>query len=345
MDEEGIKRCPECNHKMKLKDDSVGEIYYECINCGSIYIPDNYLSSRISLNAYYRETLDYVESEAPRKINEELEDDDEDEKIQKKTFKTSSFPHKTITFNGFSTSTKQGMTFKNVYNAIDILELQENDLINKSSLYNAIVESRKTGSRYYIGPEYEIKNSPQQGINWVGNDYIPTAVIVKSKFGHYHQDDVNEYAFKARNGFVNKSEKANQVLINQPKYNYPIFYFVEYGNKWKLLGLFRVSAINARSVSLLPWEATNKEKEEIEAPAEVTQKKEEKTIIRSVTVQRSASPLNGKCKFIKKDGSYILADEKGMENSALSWSGQYVKLNIFKIEDGIITDWNWEKIE
>ena len=59
MDEEGIKRCPECNHKMKLKDDSVGEIYYECINCGSIYIPDNYLSSRISLNAYYRETLDY----------------------------------------------------------------------------------------------------------------------------------------------------------------------------------------------------------------------------------------------------------------------------------------------
>lgn len=26
------KRCPECRQRMKLKDDSVGQIYYECLN-------------------------------------------------------------------------------------------------------------------------------------------------------------------------------------------------------------------------------------------------------------------------------------------------------------------------
>lgn len=72
---------------------------------------------------------------------------------------------------------------------------------------------------------------------------------------------------------------------------------------------------------------------------------QKKEIIEMLKANRSASPFNGKCKFIKEDGSYILADEKGMENSALSWSGQYIKLNIFKIEDGIITDLNWEKID
>ena len=55
-------------------------------------------------------------------------------------------------------------------------------------------------------------------------------------------------------------------------------------------------------------------------------------------------PLNGKCKFLKKDGSYILADDKGMDNSALPWAGIDGKLNIFQKENDIISDWNWEKI-
>ena len=236
------------------------------------------------------------------------------------------------------------MKFQNVYNTKDILELQANDLIYKSSLYNIIVESKKWYTPQYLGPEFEIKNSPQQGINWVGDNHIPTAVIVKSKFDHYHQDNINEYAFKARNGIVNKYEKANQVLINQPKYNYPIFYFVEYDDMWKLRGIFKVDEIKVRSVTLLPFETeTSTKKEEIPSHNVSTQKVE-KEILETMIVQRSVSPLNGKCKFLKKDGSYILADDKGMDNSALPWAGIDVKLNIFQKENDIISDWNWEKI-
>ena len=114
------------------------------------------------------------------------------------------------------------MAYKSIKNAKDILELNDGDTIGKSSLYSLIVHSKLYGSSAYLGSNYEIKNTPQQGINWIGDDIRPLAVIVKSKAGNYFQDSRNEYAFKARNGIVNKYEKANQVLINQKKYGYPI---------------------------------------------------------------------------------------------------------------------------
>lgn len=142
------------------------------------------------------------------------------------------------------------MAYKTVNNSKDILNLQDGDIINKSLLFNLIVKSKQYGSPSYLGSDYEIKNTPQQGINWIGNDIIPKAVIIKSKSGNYFQDSKNEYAFKARNGKVNKYEKANQVLINQKKYGYPIMYFVEYYGNWKLLGRFKVIDIKDRSVVL-----------------------------------------------------------------------------------------------
>lgn len=231
-----------------------------------------------------------------------------------------------------------------VNNSKDILELKKGDLIYKSDLYKTIVSS------------CDIRNSPQQGINWIQAGFITSAVIVKSKYGCYHQDNIDEYAFKARNGIVNKYEKANQVLINQPKYNYPILYFVEYGKMWQLLGRFKVNQIKDRSVSLLPFEKTNngnispftdskgtiEELEKTIVTSEITSKIE-KAIKKTIIAQRSVLAVNGKCKFIKKDGSYILADDNGMENSSLPWAGNYVKVNIFDEKDGIIIDWNWEK--
>lgn len=143
------------------------------------------------------------------------------------------------------------MAYKNIENAKDILELNDGDTIGKSSLYSLIVHSKIYGSSAYLGSIYEVKNTPQQGINWIGDDISPLAVIVKSKAGNYFQDSRNEYAFKARNGIVNKYEKANQVLINQKKYGYPIMYFVEAGyGDWKLLGRFSVIEIKDRSVVL-----------------------------------------------------------------------------------------------
>ena len=145
------------------------------------------------------------------------------------------------------------MAFKTVNNAKDILSLDKGDRVSKSSLYQTIIYSKRPNSTAYLGPEYIINNTPQQGINWIGNDRIPQAVIIKSKFGQYHQDGKNEYAFKARNGIVNKFETANQVLINQPRYNYPIMYFIEYGDTWELLGLFMVKEIKEKSIVLIDY--------------------------------------------------------------------------------------------
>lgn len=93
---------------------------------------------------------------------------------------------------------------------------------------------------------------------------------------------------------------------------------------------------------ILNQEIFQRQEDPIQEEQIVEQKKE---IIETIIANRSACSVNGKCKFIKKDGSFVLTDEKGMENSSLSWAGQYVKLNVFKIEDSIIMDWNWEKLE
>ena len=144
------------------------------------------------------------------------------------------------------------MAYRIIKTAKDILELNAGDTIGKSSLYSLIVNSKRYGSSAYLGQNYEVKNTPQQGINWIGDDIKPKAVIIKSKNGNYSQDSRNEYAFKARNGVVNIYEKANQVLINQIKYGYPIMYFVESGYEdWKLLGRFKVIEIKKRNCQLL----------------------------------------------------------------------------------------------
>lgn len=85
---------------------------------------------------------------------------------------------------------------------------------------------------------------------------------------------------------------------------------------------------------------SQRQEEPVKAEQIVERKKE---IIETIIANRSACHENGKCKFIKKDGSYILADDNGMENSSLPWAGDYVKVNIFDEKDGIIIDWNWEK--
>ena len=242
------------------------------------------------------------------------------------------------------------MLIKQVNNTKDILNLRKGDFISKSAFSNIIISSREPKYLNNSGKEYEIKNSHMKGINWVGDDEHPKAVFIKSS-GKYSEDDYNEYAFEARNGIVNKFIKSNQVLINQPIYHYPIYYFVEYRGYWKLLGRFQVDEIRRTSVIISPYKKEVSQEVQQTADKQLIQSNEEqvvqpkKEIIETLKANRSASPFNGKCKFIKEDGSYILADEKGMENSALSWSGQYIKLNIFKIEDGIITDWNWEKID
>src|SRR5574344_1755659 len=141
-----------------------------------------------------------------------------------------------------------------IHNGKDILNLRNGDKIRKNDLYEIIVKSKDDTSDSFL-KDYIINNTPQQGINWIGNDEQPKAVIIKSKSGKYENDSNTEYAFKARNGKVNKFEKANKVIINQKKYKYPIMYFFESGNNWILKGRFSIKEEKNESVVLEPFDS------------------------------------------------------------------------------------------
>ena len=142
---------------------------------------------------------------------------------------------------------------KTLNKSSDILKLKIGEVISKSNYKFLNTRSRIQSSPYYEGPEYEINNSYQKGINWVGPFYNPTAVIIKSN-GRNYPDSHTDYSFEARNGIVNKNTQANQVLINQPEYDYPIYYFEEYLKSYlKLIGIFAVSEIHDTYVDLIPY--------------------------------------------------------------------------------------------
>ena len=132
----------------------------------------------------------------------------------------------------------------------DVLNMRTGDTI--SDFLSVIQNSKIPYSEYWAGEEYKIKNSPMKGINWIGNDYKPLAVIIRTT-GKYSEDSNGErYAFEAKNGNVDKKIKSNQVLINQPKYNYPILYFLKKGSKYTLIGKYSVDKIYDTYVTLIP---------------------------------------------------------------------------------------------
>jgi hypothetical protein len=147
---------------------------------------------------------------------------------------------------------------KNIYKGMDILNMKKGDYIDKKSLYDLIVNSKNKNSDSWAGEDYAINNTPQQGINWIGNYSCPKAVIVKSKEGKYREDIHGEtYAFKARNKKVNKNEKANRVIINQKRYKYPIMYFVLKNNRYYLYGRYAVNEVFDKYVTLMPFDSIN----------------------------------------------------------------------------------------
>jgi hypothetical protein len=110
----------------------------------------------------------------------------------------------------------------------DIINMEKGDTISTSDLSILIKNSKEPNSDNWTGEDYIINNTPQKGINWIGNDKRPLAVITKTNLGRYAEDNNGKtYAFEAEKGKVNKAIKTNQVLINQPKYNYPILYFIK----------------------------------------------------------------------------------------------------------------------
>ena len=139
----------------------------------------------------------------------------------------------------------------------DIFSLNPGDTVTKRNLFNLIQHSKIKDSKYWSGDENSIKNTPQQGINWIDDLPETKGVIIKTRSGSYEDDGWSDdehttyqYSFKARNNEISYTEKANQVLISQPQYQYPIFLFTESGDSWQYEGAFSVTTIENTYVVL-----------------------------------------------------------------------------------------------
>lgn len=139
----------------------------------------------------------------------------------------------------------------------DIFSLSTGDLITKRKLFDVIQYSKVKNSQHWGGEDVKINNTPQQGINWIGEPPACHGVIIKTRLGSYTEDgwsddrkDTYRYSFKARGGEISYSEKANRVLINQPQHQYPIFLFIESRDSWYYEGGFHVSEILEKHVIL-----------------------------------------------------------------------------------------------
>jgi putative restriction endonuclease len=141
--------------------------------------------------------------------------------------------------------------------ADNLFRLEPGETMPRRLLYDIIQFSKQPGSRYWGGPESQIGNTPQQGINWIGRPPTVRGVIIKTKLGSYAGDGwVDEehgdfrYSFKARKTVVDLTELANRVLVEQPLSLYPVLLFAEAGTQWRFEGRFDVSQIAERHVVL-----------------------------------------------------------------------------------------------
>lgn len=132
----------------------------------------------------------------------------------------------------------------------DLFDVLDGDTVSKRNLYDLIQFSKQEGSASWAGLSDRIGNTPQQGINWIGDPPGVKGVIIKTRRGSYANDgwvdegrDIYRYSFKARKGVVRHDERANRVLIDQPLQLYPVLLFTEAGTHWRFEGRFTVTEI------------------------------------------------------------------------------------------------------
>lgn len=78
---------------------------------------------------------------------------------------------------------------------------------------------------------------------------------------------------------------------------------------------------------------------------EIKESIQKSKILSSFVVIRSPLLQDGLLQFIKTDGSILFANEKCMRNSCLPWTNKKIKFNIYKTEEGKVTDWDWNYYE
>jgi putative restriction endonuclease len=188
----------------------------------------------------------------------------------------------------------------------DLFSLSTGDIVTKRNLYDLLQFSKVEASPYWSGTEGIIGNTPQQGINWVGQLPEVQAVIIKTRPGSYDDDGWSDdgktsyhYSFKARNGEISYTEKANEVLVKQPQHLYPIFLFTEHKDEWYFEGSFSVSEIENKFVVLHRGLASAIE---ISAPQdELLFQEGERKYVTHLMAERS----KGVVKALKSDESWL----------------------------------------
>jgi putative restriction endonuclease len=187
----------------------------------------------------------------------------------------------------------------------DLFKLSTGDKVTKRNLFDLIQYSKVKSSPFWNGEEFMIGNTPQQGINWVGQLPAVKALIIKTRPGSYKEDGwsdeskaIYNYSFKARNSNISYEEKANKVLINQPQYLYPILLFAEDLRGWVFEGVFSVSGIEDKYVVL---------KRGVLSPEEVVTLQDEKQFQegdRRYVTHLMAERSKGVVKIIKDSNSW-----------------------------------------
>ncbi len=188
----------------------------------------------------------------------------------------------------------------------DIFSLSIGEMVTKRNFFDLIQFSKVISSPYWAGADFAIGNTPQQGINWIGNLPMVKGVIIKTRPGSYKEDGwtdntktIYHYSFKARNGKVSYKEKANEVLIKQPQHLYPVLLFTESKGAWQFEGEFSVSEIEDSYVVLNRGAITNVVADSIQDEAQY--KEGERRYVTHLMAERSKEVVS----VVKNTNSWL----------------------------------------
>jgi putative restriction endonuclease len=94
---------------------------------------------------------------------------------------------------------------------LDIFSLSLGDIVTKRNMYDLVQYSKVKESSYWSDTDGIIGNTPQQGINWVGQFPEVRAVIIKTRQGSYDDDGWSDEGKTAYRGTC-KTRQAGGIL-------------------------------------------------------------------------------------------------------------------------------------
>lgn len=125
----------------------------------------------------------------------------------------------------------------------DLFYLLEDTSVSKSSLNSLIQNSKIENSSFWGGSDFIINNTPQQGINWIGDfrngDYNQLkGIIVKAiNQDEYPYDGwvdsdkkIYRYSYRKDRNMVDYQKVPNMVLIQQKRFKYKVLLFTSIEN-------------------------------------------------------------------------------------------------------------------